>query len=395
RVEGPTARARECIVAHHPLQPFDERNFIPGRLAPARPWSFDAVTLEGARALAGERRGSTPFLASSLPPARSDIVELDRLIRFVQHPVRAFLRQRLGISVGDWSEEIHDALPVELDGLEQWGVGQRILDARLAGAHADACIAAERARGLLPPGALAQPVVDEIRARVDCIVSAALALVEDGSEPDVVEVSIPLADGRLLVGTVSGVVANLVLGVTYSRVAPKHRLPAWVNFLALTAARPEAGLEVVTVGRRRAGGRGKCNVTVARLAPFGGDASLRRHLAMGHLQDLVALYDRGMCEPLPIYCATSAAYASALQRGRDAAADARKAWQSDRFDGEDRDLEHELVLDGVRSFDDLLEPPPCDDEEGEGWEASEVTRFGRYARRLWDGLLAAETVVDQ
>ena len=47
--------------------------------------------------------------------------------------MRAFLRQRLGISVGDYSDEVDDALPVELDGLERWGVGQRLLDGRARG----------------------------------------------------------------------------------------------------------------------------------------------------------------------------------------------------------------------------------------------------------------------
>ena len=32
--------------------------------------------------------------------------------------MRAFLRQRLGISVADYSDEVEDALPIELDGLE-------------------------------------------------------------------------------------------------------------------------------------------------------------------------------------------------------------------------------------------------------------------------------------
>lgn len=394
RVEGSAAPARGRIVVHHPLQPFDVRNFIPGALVATRPWSFDSVTLEGARALAGERVKDAPFLTASLPSTGSGVVELDQLIRFVQHPARAFLRQRLGISVGDWSEELDDALPVELDGLERWGVGQRILDARLAGAGADACMAAERARGNLPPGALARPVLDEVGATVDRLVSAALDLGGHNSERDVAEVSVRLLDGRLLVGTVP-LVGNMARAVSYSRVAAKHRLPAWVRFLALTAAHPGAGLEVVTVGRRRSDGPRRCDVTVARLSPFAGDASVRRDLALRHLHALVGLYDRGMCEPVPIYCATSAAYAAAAARGRDAEAAARKAWTSDRYDGEDKDLEHQLVLDGVHPFDDLLEPPPCEGEEGDGWEAAETTRFGRYARRLWDGLLAAETVVDQ
>ena len=32
---------------------------------------------------------------------------------------------------------------------------------------------------------------------------------------------------------------------------------------------------------------------------------------------------------------------------------------------------------------------------GAGWDVFETTRFGRYARRVWDDLLACEEVVDQ
>src|SRR5687768_1115055 len=37
-----TVLARTRIVVHHPLQPFDARNFMAGRLTGAAPWSFDA-----------------------------------------------------------------------------------------------------------------------------------------------------------------------------------------------------------------------------------------------------------------------------------------------------------------------------------------------------------------
>ncbi|MDQ3640703.1 MAG: exodeoxyribonuclease V subunit gamma, partial [Actinomycetota bacterium] len=391
RVEGSAARARERIVVHHPLQPFDERNFIPGRLVPARPWSFDAVTLEGARALSGERAEHTPFLASALPPEASEVVELDQLLRFVQHPVKAFLRQRLGIFVGDRSEDVADALPIELDGLAEWSVGNGILEARLAGAEMEACIAAERARGLLPPGAMAGAVLEKIRARVECLVAATAAVTPAG-EPDAVEVRVRLHDGRTLVGTVPGVVGRVSRTVTYSRVGPKHRLSAWVRFLALGAAHPEVGPEVVTIGRRRSDASKSCEVTLARLAPSAVDSATARR----HLHDLVALYDRGLSEPLPVYCRTSAAYALAVAKSKDAERAARKAWQSGfNYDGEDQEPEHELLLGGVRSFDDLLAGAPCEGEEGDGWEPGESSRFGRYARRLWDGLLAAETVVDQ
>src|SRR4051812_25030545 len=53
RAEHGDARAQ--VVVRHPLQPFDPRNFTPGALVPVRAWSFDRVTLDGARALAGDR----------------------------------------------------------------------------------------------------------------------------------------------------------------------------------------------------------------------------------------------------------------------------------------------------------------------------------------------------
>ena len=73
-------------------------------------------------------------------------MELEDLVRFAGHPTRAFLRQRLGISVGDYSDEVEDALPVELDALERWGVGQRLLDGVLAGASIEA-VSPPRSRG--------------------------------------------------------------------------------------------------------------------------------------------------------------------------------------------------------------------------------------------------------
>ena len=388
--DGALPAARDQVVVHHPLQPFDVRNFIADTLAPERPWSFDAVALQGAQAMGGERQPPPAFLAEPLPPATSPFVELVSLERFVQHPVRAFLRQRLGVNLADYSREVGDALPVELDGLERWGVGDRLLAARLTGAGLDDCMAAEVARGGLPPGALADPILHSVGPTVEGLVAAAAALGGDPGARRSIEVHIELPDGRLLVGTVPGVTADLVATITYSRVGPKHRLTAWVRFLALTATRPEVGFRAATIGR---GGR-RSGVTIARIAAFEGEPSARRALALHHLGRLVELYDRGMCEPLPLYCATSAAHAAARAAGRDPEAPARVCWLSDwNFPKEDKDPDHMLVLGGTRPFSDILQAPPADDEVGDGWATDEPSRFGRCARRLWDGVLEFEKVV--
>jgi exodeoxyribonuclease V gamma subunit len=119
------------------------------------------------------------------------------------------------------------------------------------------------------------------------------------------------------------------------------------------------------------------SVTVARIP------ALDRAFAVEQLELLLDLYDRGMREPLPLACRTSAAYA--------AGGNARGEWESDRFPKEDREPEHELVFPGL-SFDDLLAIPAHADEQ---WEPGEPTRFGQYARRLWGGLIRVEDVSDQ
>jgi len=385
RIDGGPARDR--VVVRHPLQPFDPRNFTRGALVADLRWSFDPVTLEGARALARPRREPAPFLAGPLPPVLAAVVEVEDLVRFARHPVRAFLRRRLGISVGDFSDEVEDGLRVELDGLKRWGVGRRLLEARLSGVDPRTASLAEIARGSLPPGVLGKPVIEEVLPIVEEIAAEVERSVGDDSPPASLDVRVVLPDGRLLSGTIPGVSGDVLRTVTYSRVAAKHRLTAWVRLLALTASHPERPFTAVTVGR--AEGRGP--VTVARIRPPAEDSAGRREWAMAQLTALLDLHDRGMREPLPLYCATSAAYAQTSAAGRDAAAAGRKAWTSEwNFDREDSELEHRLVLGAVLSFDDLLAEPPRPDEAGEGWALSEATRLGRVARRMWDGLLACE-----
>ena len=111
---------------------------------------------------------------------------------------------------------------------------------------------------------------------------------------------------------------------------------------------------------------------------------------------MIDVYDRGMREALPIACLSSAAYAAAARRGANPAAAARGAWESTwNFDREDREPDHLLVLGGERTLEELLAAAPRVDESGESWEMAETTRFGRYARRMWDDLLAVEEVVDR
>jgi exodeoxyribonuclease V gamma subunit len=390
------AITRDRLIVEHPLQPFDRRNFAAGALVPEQTWSFDRVALEGARALVADKTTTPPFIAARLPVKQQVVVELDELVRFVRHPVRAFLRSRLGVGSIAREEDVADAFSIELDALERWRVGERLLEARIAGADQEAAITAEIARGELPPDLLAEPVLAKVYPVVEQLVTAAADYIPSIAEASSsVQVKLELADGRALVGTVPGIRGNLVTTLTYSRVAAGHRLTQWVYLLALAATYPSMPYEGVTVGRLRSDGPQTCDVTVARIR-FSDAADERRAEALRELLILIDLFERGRREPLPLYCKTSAAYSAAVGAGIDGRAAADAAWTSGwKFPGESDDPEHRLVLGGTRTLAEVLEEQPRDDESGEGWSDDDPSRAGRYARRLWDGLLAHEELIDR
>jgi exodeoxyribonuclease V gamma subunit len=365
--------AREAITVRHPLQPFDPRNFVG-----SPPFSFDRASLAGARASATERRPAPPFLAEPLPapaedPAESGVVELDDLVRFVEHPVKAFLRQRVGMVLRSEDDASGDALPVDLDGLGKWAVGDRLLRDRLAGAELERCTQAEWRRGELPPGSLGRAVLEKVTSDVEPLVAASAEL-RGSAEPvsrDVAALAPVDGCGDVrVVGTVAGLHGRTIVRVEYSRLGPKHRLRAWAQLLALTVTHPEVQWRAVTLGRGRGGGAQRS--TIGPVPP---------EAAAAALAELVALHREGLREPLPLPTPCAAAYASARIRGaapRDAAASAERDWSP--FECEDE--AHLTVLGAKAPFEAILAAPGT----------HEPTRFGDLAMRLWTPLIDAETL---
>ncbi len=369
--------AREHVRVRHPLQPFDSRNFTDGGLRAVGPFSFDVAGLAGARAALRDRQQAPEFLPGPLPPREpTPVVGLDELISFLEHPVRAFVRRRLGVLVPEEGDELDEALAAELDGLQQWGVGDRWLVSRLAGAATDDCRAAEWRRGQLPPGALGQRLLARVEAQAEPLVEAITPLRSGARRA--YDVAVPLPDGRVLAGTLSGVHGNKVVRGFYSRLGGKHRLRAWVQLLALAAGEPDHVWQAVTVGRGRLG------PTKSVLA------SPAAHDAAATLADLVELLERGMSEPLPLPVQTSGAYAQVRHVGdtelaaRDAAL---RRWAGDF--GEAKDRYHARVWGLDADFGVLLRDAARDDEQAA--DHREPTRFGALACRLWFPLLTAET----
>ncbi len=373
------APAREHVVVRHPLQPFDRRNFLPGELGTRGSFSYDPSGLAGARAADRPRTAVPPLVSAPLPPAPNDAtVHLDDLVRFFQHPARGFLRQRLDISTTFGADEPDDALTVELDGLQNWAIGDRVLRRCLAGTPQRTAAHLEYMRGELPPGPLGRQAMRAIGARVDALLRA--CELERQLDASSVDVAVPLGDGRVLSGTVAGVRGPTILSVNYSTLAAKHRVTAWVRYLATVATTQDSECRAVTVGRHRDDAR--------RSILHGVEPALASRL----LGLLVRIRDAGLCEPLPLALATSEEYANRRERGADigdALPPAAKRWEADTFAPERDEPEHVLVFGADAPFTQLTAAVP----EPEERFPDEPTRFGALARLVWAPLMTAETDV--
>lgn len=365
------------LVRRHPLQPFDRRDFE------GDPFSFDPSALAGARRALGPRRPPPPFLPGPLPaPAHPGDVDLADLVAFLEHPVKAFLRQRLGVGVPGEGDDVEDALPIALDGLQTWDVGERMLTARLAGVDSGRFTDAEWRRGTLPPGPLGRHVLSDVSRKVGDLVAES----PRPGPPRTVDVRVDLGGGRTLAGTVTGVHGAAVLRSTYSRLNAKHRLRAWVQLLALAAAGPAPGPAPGDHQPWRAAVTGR-GMRVPATSTLTAPADPRAVLLA-----LVALRDAGLREPLPMAAATSAAYAIARHGGENAdraVEAAAKAWTSE-FGGDRDDAWNALVWGERADLRVLLGELVTEPGAGAG-AAGEPTRFGALARELWDPLLDAES----
>ncbi|MDM7853665.1 exodeoxyribonuclease V subunit gamma [Cellulomonas alba] len=382
--DGAPARTH---VVHHPLQTVDERNFTAGALGRPGPFAFDRLDLAAALAARHRDWQVRPFLAEPLPPQVDDDLDLEELVTALEHPVRAFIRVRLGVRLPGDEPQLDDRLPLEMGALERWSVGDRLLAAGLDGIPLDQTAAAERRRGHMPPGALGGAALASVRNEVDPLLVAARRHLDGPGTP--LEVDVELPGGRRLAGTVHGVRGDVVARAVYSRLGPKHRLRAWVHLLALTASHPDRRLTAVTVAR---GDGASAQPRVAKLRAPGPDD------AMHVLRSLVELYDEALREPLPLPLQTSWAYARHRVRGGDEE-DALAAARKDLGSAEDArqgrggfecaDAHHVLVWGDDLTFDDLLGPPSQRDRERAPHES---TRFGALSVALWSALDRHEEV---
>jgi exodeoxyribonuclease V gamma subunit len=350
-------KVRDTVVVHHPLQPFDTRNVIPGALVPGVPFSFDNTVQNAARARSGHREDKPQFISGALPARPADDVVLADLVTFFRDPVKGFYRA-LDYTLPWDVDGVEDAMPVDINALEEWTVGDRMLEDMLHDMEPAEARDAEWRRGTLPPGWLGWRKANEICEQATLLAQTARGYRTENA--DAVDIDIDLG-GRRLTGTVSPVFGDRLVAVRYSKTDGRHLLQSWIPFLALLSHEPGRDWSAVCIGRERRDINPRVDILRRPNVP-----------AVELLTDLVAMYDEGRRTPLPLPPKTSFAWADARHRGRDPEQAARYKWVTNRFPAEDQHPAQERTW-GRGAWLKVLVDAGLDD----------------YASRLWLPMLRA------
>ncbi|RTL50467.1 MAG: exodeoxyribonuclease V subunit gamma, partial [Rhodocyclaceae bacterium] len=336
---------REHLVVEHPLQAFSRRYFD----GSSGLFSYAQGYAAASRAALNRDHEARPFLATPLPepelPERE--IDLDQLIRFLLNPARHLLQQRLGIQLEAAEGMVESAEPFLLSGLERYGLDEMIVAQRLAGRDMPSALAYARADGVLPHG---QAGDAQFRQRWQALDGLARQVAAATPVHDAVPFSFT-AHGLTLSGQLGNIAADgLVLWRPAKAPKGKDWLRLWLHHLALQLAAAE------NPGLPRE----------SRLLTLEGAACLQPVAdAEGQLAELLALWQWGQRQLLPLFPNTAFAYVE----GKGAW---RNEWDSEQGVAEAADPWFDLAYGG-QDADDVL----GDD-------------FQTLARQVFESILAAQ-----
>lgn len=353
------------LEVRHPLQPFSPTNFHPV------PFSFDPHGRAAAEAhlrsgtIIPPLTASTPSVLDPLPPPdelAADPVPMDLsdVLNFFAHPARDLLKRRAKIYVRNDSEADHpDEIPIQLTGLQEWAVGERMLTQHLAGVPLMELRDAELRRGEVPPRERGMELLTRVARRVQETQKVAapwLAMPADSRW-----ISADLGRWQLT-GMITGLRDRTLLRVGYSNLSGKQRLASWIELLALKVAHPEIDWRAVTIGNS---GRGRVLGPIPVV-----DARAR-------LNELLTLWARGQSEVIPLPPRTAAVQAESADN-RERVSD---AWR--------HECDRAWQRVGYQKTLTSLNGPPASSADGGGNRSA----FQALTVRVWAPLLDVEGVL--
>jgi exodeoxyribonuclease V gamma subunit len=294
----------EKFVIKHPLQAFSAGNF---RGDDPRRFSYSVDNSTAGRIAESDRIDSRPFLERPLAEAGAEWreVEIVRLIEFFAHPAKFFVRNRLGIDLPRGREEREDREPFALHSLENYKIGERLVADVLEGIDPSEAFSIVQASGVLPPAESGALAFDDLCQIARAFAEQIRPHVKAKKNPPLL-VREKIGDFSLQ-GTLDQIWGETLVRYRLAKFKAKDLLGTWIEHLARNLTEQKPALLFGKEGARR-------------FAPVENAREI--------LQDLLALYWRGLREPLPFYPRSSWDYARRMADEKNEWRAKRAAWQT-------------------------------------------------------------------
>ena len=172
-------RLLDAITTLHPLQAFSERYFEHDPASPLFTYASE---------WAHARRAKPPVETTQLAPWQTEpVLDLGALQRFLAWPATCFYSERLKVRFEDIDTRLDDDEPFALDGLENYGAVQTLLQYALSAEETEPDLAGATARlqqqGMVPSGGFGALAVNAIGGDVERILRRYHASIAHWSEP--------------------------------------------------------------------------------------------------------------------------------------------------------------------------------------------------------------------
>ncbi len=300
-----------AITKAYPMQAFAPENYLGSIANYDRYWCDIAATLQSPESTPEVK--PWPHQRLSLTRSGEQVISLDQLKRFVAHPIRYFFNHSLNLRL-EQTVQTEDDEPFELDALAQWSIKQRITGALLT----------QQKIG-----------IENLKAEAGLPHSYAGELSFHAIESQLEKLLPVLADYQNLPRQVSSFYHQFDNGCRFSAqvdqyypgkglmhystaaLKGKHLLAIWLDHLVLCASRQlKADENTMLI----------CGDRHYRLTTLEADESLMQ------LEDYCDLFTNGMIRPLPVFPASSFAWAKKQFEGKSVST-ALNQWQGVAFKG--------------------------------------------------------------
>lgn len=327
-------------VLSHPLHPFASGYFQP-QPNPARAYAQtafeEALALQKQRLspLTSAQISPCPFVDRALPPlhvmgARPQPLDWQAFLAFFKHPSRAFLRQRLGLSLWQNAWQPVQNERFQLNGLEIWRLREDYLAWLLQGQPSEAFFDRLKASNHLPLGLAGRQICQRIQAEVSPLASQLRHLTGAPLAPE--GFVLQLGDWEIQ-GELAPLFERGLIFTRLSGIKAADRLQIWLYHLLVEALRLQKRLQ-----------------TVAQIGLSKGQALHLSYTpvpeAVYLLEQYLKLYQQGLEKPLPVALESAWAFFEAREKGPEKARlAAENRWKGNYvFGGESENADYALCL---------------------------------------------------